>query len=855
MRWDMKKAMQQVSYLFAGKKATRWVLYSFAGLMVLIVIGLATLTTFSILVWPKLPDLNALTDYRPRVPLRVYTADGFLIREIGEERRAPVKIENVPASLKNALLAAEDTHFYEHMGIDLSGLLRAALANLRSGKSGQGASTITMQVARNFFLTRDKTITRKLYEILLSLKIEHNLSKDQILELYINQIFLGQRAYGFEVAAQTYFGKPLGELSLAETAMLAGLPKGPSSLNPIVNPKGAKRRQGYVLGRMRDVGFIDETAYQAALNESLQTKSGSAARDPIVLSPVHAEYVAEMARQIAVIQFGEQATLRGMKVYTTITRAEQEAAYDALRQGVMDYDRRHGYRGPEKFITLPNTKVGTGKIDDEFAKIVDDELTKVREDDEQRLPDYGDLLLAVVIDTSPAEVTVYRNGELIKIAGNGLSFASPMLQANAPQSRRVRRGALVRIRNGGGSKGWELTQIPEVDAALVSIDARTGAVRALVGGFDLNRNQFNNVTMAKRQPGSSFKPFIYSASLEYEDREYAPGSLLLDEPLYYPAGVTGRAAWEPNNYDRKFAGMMTMRDALARSKNIPVIRVLEDITPDFARNYIAYFGFDTANHPPFLTMALGAGSASPWEMATAYAVFANGGYRINPFVVREIRDVNDNTLARFDSQVAGEDAPRVIPERNAWIMDSMLQDVVRRGTGSRARALNRRDVAGKTGTTNDYGDAWFCGYNPAVVAVTWIGFPTPRNMGSGETGGTAALPMWINYMRTALANIPETFHPRPEEGISKALAGEGDHEDYYYSEKKPPELATPLIDENELFTTLANVPSNVQNYVPPAPVPQSRPADPTRQSQPGEAGSATPLAKPEDVDSLAEQGY
>ncbi|MCL2590668.1 MAG: PBP1A family penicillin-binding protein [Betaproteobacteria bacterium] len=837
------------------KKATQWAAYSLAGLVVLIVIGLATLITLSVLIWPKLPDLDTLTDYRPRVPLRVYTADGFLIREIGEERRAPIKIENVPLALKHALLAAEDTHFYEHMGVDFAGIARAALANLRSGRSGQGASTITMQVARNFFLTRDRTITRKLYEILLALKIEHNLSKDQILALYINQIYLGQRAYGFEVAAQTYFGKSLGELSLAETAMLAGLPKGPSTMNPIVNPKRAKSRQGYVLGRMRDLGYIDEAAYKVAIEAPLQTASGSAARDPSILSPVHAEYVAEMARQMAISQFGEQATQRGMKVYTTITRAEQEAAYDALRQGVMDYDRRHGYRGPEKYITLPNTKVDAGKISDEFAKAIDDELAKTREGDEQTLPDYGDLLLAAVIDASPDEVTVYRNGELIKIAGNGLSFASPMLKANSPQTKRVRRGALVRIRNGGGSKGWELTQVPEVDAALVSVDSKTGAVRALVGGFDFNRSQFNNVTMAKRQPGSSFKPFIYSASLEREGREYAPGSLIPDEPLYYPAGVTGKTEWEPKNYDRKFAGMMTMRDALARSKNIPIIRVLEDITPDYARGYIANFGFNPDNHPPYLTMALGAGSASPWDMATAYAVFANGGYRINPFVVKEIRDVNDNTLASFNSQVAGEDAPRVIDARNAWIMDSMLRDVVSRGTGSRARVLNRRDIAGKTGTTNDYSDAWFCGYNPTVVAVTWIGFPTPRNMGSGETGGTAALPMWINYMRVALANVPETFLPRPD-GISMALAGEGDHEDYYYTGRKPPELLSPVVDDTGLLQELVGIPSNAQNYVPPAPVPQTRPSNQTGQPPrpPGEAPSI-PFAKPEDVTSLGELGY
>jgi len=742
------------------KKTIRRIFYGLFGLVVLVVvIPLAILVAVCVSAYSKLPDLEPLINYRPRIPMQVYTADGFLIKEIGEERRVFIKIENVPTTLKQALLAAEDERFYEHMGVELTRIL----ANLCFGRSGQGGMTITMQVARNFYLTRKRGTNRHLSELLFAVKIERNLSKDQILELYINQIYLGRSAYGFGAAAQVYFGKPLGELSLAETAMLAGLPKGPSTMNPIVNPKRAKLRRDYVLGRMRELGYIDEAAYQAAMEEPLQTVSKSAARDPVTLSPVYAEYVVEMARQIAASQFGEQATQQGLKIYTTITRAEQEAAYDALRRGVMDYDRRHGYRGPEKYITLPNTKVDTANTEnfEDFSKAIDEELARMREGD-GKLPDYGDLLLAVVIDASPKEVTVYRDGEYIKITGKGLGFASSMLKANAPQAQQVRRGALVRIRNAGGNKGWELTQVPEVDAALVSIDARTGAVRALVGGFDFNRSQFNNVTQARRQPGSSFQPFIYSASLEWERGNYAPGSLLLDEPLLYPAGVTGRTAWEPHNHDRKFAGTMTMRDALAHSKNIPVIRVLENITPDYARDYLANFGFDTANHPPDLRMALGAGAASPWEMAAAYAVFANGGYRINPFVIREIRDVNDNTLARFDSQVAGEGAPRAISERNARIMDSMLQDVVRRGTGFRARELNRKDIAGKTGTTDDYGDAWFCGYNPAIVAVTWIGFPIPRNMGSGETGETAALPIWANYMRAALANVPETLSPGPK---------------------------------------------------------------------------------------------
>ncbi|MDR1662242.1 MAG: penicillin-binding protein 1A [Azoarcus sp.] len=753
----------------------RWSLYPLAALLALTVIGLATLAAISMLAWPKLPSLEALTDYRPRVPLRVYTADGYLISEFGEERRTVVKIQDVPLQLKQALLAAEDENFYTHMGIDPIGLARAFIKNLRSGTRGQGASTITMQVARNFFLTRERSYSRKLYEILLSLKIEKNLSKDQILELYVNQIFLGQRAYGFSAAAQIYFGKPLAELSLAESALLAGLPQAPARINPISSPSRAQQRQRYVLRRMLESGFITEAQYQQAAAAPLRTASGSAAR---AASPVHAEYVAEIARQIAVEQFGEQAYQAGFKIITTITRAEQEAAYAALRQGVLNYDRRHGYRSPEKYLSLSSEA-----LDEET---LDEEISLAR--------DYGNLLAAVVLKAAPKEVTVYRNGQSIPISGDGLRFAAPMLNDKAPQARRIRRGALVRIRN--TAKGWELTQLPDVEAALLSIDPHSGAVRALVGGFDYNRKQFNNVTQAERQPGSSFKPFIYSASLE---RGYAPGTLIADEPLYYPAGgITGRE-WTPHNYDGKFSGIITLRDALAHSKNIPAIRLLENITPRYAQSYISRFGFSAAHHPPYLTMALGAGSVTPWEMATAYAVFANGGFRINPYVVKEILDSNNKPIARATPQIAGANAQQVIDARNAWVMTSMLQDVVRRGTAARARSLNRNDLAGKTGTTNDYVDAWFCGYNAQIVAVSWIGFPTPRNLGRGETGGAAALPIWIDYMRTALADIPEKPLSRPA-GISSAKAGNGSREDVYYTENKPPAMVEEEPEEEDSDT-------------------------------------------------------
>ena len=623
--------------------------------------------------WSQLPEIE-LPDFHSTRPLRVYTADGYLIKEFGEERRVPVKIENVPVMLKQALLAAEDENFYEHGGLDLPNLVSAIFGNLRSGGRRRGSSTITLQVARNLVLTRKRG---HLSELLLTIKIDRTFTKDQILEYYINQIFLGQRAYGFGAAAQIYFGKTLAELNLAETAMLAGLPKGPSKLNPIVNPVAAKRRQRYILQRMREIGYLDEAAYQQALEEPIKTVNSRATRDPS-----NAEYVAEIARQIAVGQFGEQATHRGIEIITTITRAEQKAAYEALRRGVMEYDRRHGYRGPEKYLALPDGPLSEEILDAEFARVRDDD-----DDDYSSLRDYGDLLLAVVTEAATKEVTVYRSGQFIKITGSGLRFAAPMLKPDAPEKQRVRRGALVRIRK-LGEKGWELTQVPEVEGALVSIDSRTGAVRALVGGFDFNRSQFNNVTQARRKPGSSFQPFIDSASLE---------------KIY---------------------------------------------TPDSVQSYITNFGFDVARHPPGLAMA-GAGSASPWEMAAAYAVFANGGYRVSPFMVKEIIDANGKKIAEVDPPVAGESAPRVIDERNAKVIDSMLRDVVRQGEGAGARVLKRNDIAGKAGTTDDYSDAWFCGYDPEITAVVWIGYPIPRSLGSGETGDKAALPIWIDYMRAS----------------------------------------------------------------------------------------------------------
>lgn len=739
----------------------RWLLYPLTALTGLALIGAALALIVVLLAYPQLPSLDILTDYRPKIPLRVFNADGQLIGEFGEERRSVVPIEQVPDALKHAIIAAEDERFYQHSGIDYMGIARAALANLTSGGRSQGASTITMQVARNFFLTREKTFNRKLYEILLALRIERSLSKDQIFELYINQIYLGQRSYGFSAAARAYFDKPLKDITVAEAAMLAGLPKAPSAYNPIANQRRAIQRQHYVLRRMVEAGFIDEKTFETARAEPLVLANGRSAA-----SPLRGDFVAEMARQLAVEQFGDQAYDSGIRVITTVTRDEQQAAYKAVRQGVMDYDRRHGYRGPESFV----------------------DLSGVKSDDEERLDellseatDYDDLLAALVLEASPKSVTVYRHGETLKITGAGLTFAAPMLNERAPQARRVRRGAIVRIRD-LGEKGWEIAQLPDVEAALVAVDSNTGAVRALIGGFDFNRSKFNHVTQALRQPGSSFKPFIYSAALE---RGFSPSSVEEDGPLFFPAGITGSKDWEPKNYDGKYEGPMTLREGLARSKNMISIRLLRSITPEYAQDYITRFGFDAAQHPPYLTMALGAGMATPWQMATGYAVFANGGYRIEPYVVKEMIDGQGHVVAKVDPPVAGESAPRVIDPRNAWLMNSMMQDVVRRGTATRALTLKRGELAGKTGTTNDYVDAWFAGYHPDLVAVSWLGHDQPRNLGRGETGGSAALPMWVNFMRTALKSLPEKFPPRPD-GLVAVHTGSG-REEFLYSENVPTE--------------------------------------------------------------------
>ena len=743
---------------------SRWVIYPTAIIFGIAAMAAAMVAVVLTLAYPNLPSLEILTDYRPKIPLRVFTADGHLIGEFGEERRAIVRFDEVPAAMKQAILAAEDERFYQHGGVDALGIIRAALSNIIGGGKRQGASTITQQVAKNFFLSSEKTYSRKLYEALLAFKIEKNLSKDQIFELYINQIYLGQRAYGFGAASLIYFGKPLTDISVAEAAMLAGLPKAPSAFNPIVNPKRASLRQQYVLRRMREINFIDSEQYEAALKQPLIVK-----RETNEYA-VHAEYVAEMARQIAAERFPEDVYSRGLRVYTTITKADQEAAYTSLRRNVLDYDRRHGYRGAEAYTDL-------GEIKSEQDEALDVLL--------QEYDDSKDLHPAIVLQADTKLVRAYRRGgEVVSISGEGLKFAARMLDEKAPPNKRLRRGAVIRLQQ-DEKNNWRIMQMPEVEAAFMSADPQTGAIKALVGGFDFGRNKFNHVTQAWRQPGSSFKPFIYSGALE---KGFTPASIVPDEPISFPASVTGSQAWEPKNYDGKYEGPMRVRTALAKSKNMVSIRLLEASGVHFIQDYATRFGFEAEKHPAYLTMALGAGSVTPWQMVSAYSIFANGGYKIRPFIVSQIRDGKDQVIAEAQPVVSGDESLLAIDPRNAYLMDSMLRDVTLYGTAARASAtLKRRDLAGKTGTTNEHVDAWFCGYQRTVAACSWIGFDQPRNLGNGETGGSAALPAWIGYMSKALKDVPESFMPQPDGLVALETpgSGKGPAREYFYKENVP----------------------------------------------------------------------
>lgn len=719
----------------------------------LLVAGALLVGYVLVVMTPNLPSLDVITDYRPKVPLRIYTADHVLIGEFGEERRNPVRFNDIPDVMKKAVLAIEDYRFYEHGGVDFIGIMRAGVADLLHGSASQGASTITMQVARNFFLSREKTATRKIYEALLAYKIESALTKDQILELYMNQIYLGQGAYGFASAARVYFGKNLKDISLAEAAMLAGLPKAPSAYNPVVNFKRAKARQEYILKRMLDLGYITQAQYDQAMHEEIHiATSGNQ-------FSVHAGYVAEMVRRTLYDQYKDDVYSKGFTVITTIDSRKQEAAYEAVRGGVLAYERRHGYRGPEGHVALPDNP-------DDRQNAIDDALLDH--------PDNGDIVAAVVTSASPSKVVAMpMSGDAVTISGPGLSFAARALGKHASSKERIEPGSIIRIMQDDKHR-WTITQLPEVQGALVSLSPQDGAIRALVGGFDFNQSKFNRVTQAWRQPGSTFKPFIYSASLE---KGLSPASIINDAPLSFPPDQTGGQPWNPHDDDQP-QGPMTMRTGLERSKNLVSIRILQYIGTKYAQDYVTRFGFDADKTPPYLPMALGAGQVTPLQLAQGYAVFANGGYRINPYLISVITDGQGQVVSEAQPAVAGRNAPEAISARNAYEMNSMLLDVAQHGTGAGTNVLHRTDLAGKTGTTNDARDGWFAGYQHSLVAVAWLGYDQPKSLGSREFGAQLALPVWVNYMRSALQGVPPYQMPMPD-GLT-TINGE-----LYYADKTP----------------------------------------------------------------------
>ena len=732
------------------RKVAIWVGIAILGLgaVLTLVVGLALA-----LAYPKLPDVSELSDYRPKLPLRVYSSEGVLMGEFGEELRQLTPIAQIPKVMKDAVIAIEDSDFYSHGGINYRSMLRAVLANLGRSKS-QGASTITMQVARNVYLSSEKSYVRKIYEVLLTFKLENLLTKDQILEIYMNQIFLGERAYGFASAAEIYFGKALKDISIAEAAMLAGLPKAPSTFNPIVNPSRARVRQLYIIERMLENDFITKEQAAAANKEVLKLKRDSDTAKP------HAEYVSEAVRQLVYAQYGADTYTKGLNVYTTIKHADQTAAYNALRKGIMDFEKRQNYRGPELFVDLPSNQA-------ELEDAIDNVLTDHHNMD--------DLKVAVVTSVNGKKVSaMMQNAETIEITGDGLKLASLGLSDKAPANIKIRRGAVIRVIK-SIKNTWEIAQLPEVEGAFVALDPRTGEIKALVGGFDYNKNKFNHVTQAWRQPGSSFKPFIYSSSLE---KGLSPATVINDSPLFFDASVTGGQPWEPKNYDGKFSGPMSMRTGLAKSKNMVSIRILKEVGPQNAQDWITKFGFEAERHPPYLTMALGAGAVTPLQMASAYSVFANGGYRVNPYLISKITDHKGAVIAETNPTALNE-TMRVIDARNAFVTTSLLQEVTSVGTAAKAKAaLGRGDIYGKTGTTNDSIDAWFAGFHPSLAAVVWMGYDNPKPLGSSnaETGGGLSLPIWISYMQHALKGVPiaELYTP---EGVSR-VSGDWEYTEF-----------------------------------------------------------------------------
>ncbi|ODS65277.1 MAG: penicillin-binding protein [Acidovorax sp. SCN 65-108] len=678
------------------------------------------------LLWQQLPTVDHLADYDPLLPLRIYAADGSLLAEFGEERREFVPIGQIPLHMRQALLAIEDARFYEHSAVDFTGLARAALRNVVTGEHSQGASTITMQVARVFFLSRVKTYSRKLMEILLAYKLEATYSKDKILELYMNQIYLGERAYGFAAAASVYFDKTLEELTVAEAAMLAGLPKAPSAYNPVANRERATVRQQYILQRMHALGYLDTATYEAASAEVLTLRTQQRSIDPA------AAFAVEQARKLVVDRFGDEAYSLGLDVVTTLRPVEQQAATRALRAGLLRAQESRGYAGPEARLSQHTEATRSGHPRALRAALAP-------------YWDSGELRVALVREASQAGgiSALLRDGTRVQIPRSRLSAsAQAALAPDAPQRRRIAPGAVIRV-VADARQQWSLAQRPGMEGALVSMDTDTGEILALTGGFDQALNQFDHAVQALRQPGSTFKPFIFSAALE---KGYAPGTLVDDSQRVVTPAARGRAAWRPRNYGGNYEGFISARRGLARSKNMVAVNLMEAAGAQYVQQFATRFGFDPALNPPRLPLALGAGAVTPLQLTQAYAVFANGGTLVQPRLIRKVSERGGEVL--YEAQGPSPRATAV-SERNAFVLDSMLRDVVEHGTGRRAKALGRPDVAGKTGTSNDARDVWFAGYSSGVASVVWIGYDQPRSLGR-HTGGTLALPVWTEYMAVAV---------------------------------------------------------------------------------------------------------
>ncbi|WII92288.1 penicillin-binding protein 1A [Kingella negevensis] len=687
----------------------------------LFLFGVGAVSIAILMAYPKLPALDNVRNYQPHEPLTIYSADGVVIGSYGDERREFMPIDKFPDNLKNAVIAAEDKRFREHWGVDVVGVARAIVSNLAGGHK-QGASTITQQVARNFYLTNERTYTRKFNEALLAYKIERNLTKDQILELYFNQIYLGQRAYGFAAAAKIYFNSNVNDLSLAEATILAGLPKAPSAFNPIVNPTRAKERQKYILNNMVEMGFITAAQANEAYNEELMYERYSLPIDQNSL------YVAEMARQELFERYGEEAYTRGFNVYTTVNSQNQKVATNALRKALRNRDGG-GYHGVEQQLTFADDD----DIETEAEQFLANTYTV-----EKMVP-------AVVLETTKKGITIaMQGGQKAELSINDLGIAKSALALNNKKlgDKAIKVGSVIRVIKNGSR--WNVTQQPALQGALVSLDVKTGAVRAMVGGYDFHAKAFNRATQAMRQPGSTFKPFVYSAALS---KGMTADTMVNDAPI-----TIGK--WSPQNSDGTFRGMMTLRQALTASRNTVSVRITQAMGVPYVLNYLQKFGFRKEQIPAAVALALGTGSVTPLQMAEGYSVFANGGYKVSAYVIDKIYDSKGNLLAEMEPLVAEKSAPRVIDKNNAVVMTSIMRDVVQHGTARGAMALGRLDIAGKTGTTNDFKDSWFVGYSPKIVTAIYVGYDTPRTIDKKAFGGTLALPIWVDYMRYAL-NKPD----------------------------------------------------------------------------------------------------